>query len=553
MYPFAQRLILCPLMGLFFAIAGLAVSIEVQVVDSASNEPVPNADLTLACLNAGKYSRMCKETRAKTAADGTFSFDHLWPVRYSVKASGESGLVATRKSQTEVELDYKHSSVSVVLKLEPESAISGKVVGEDGQPRSDIGVVALKQSASGATTQLTPVSRAVSDQAGGYAFQGLVPGNYYVVTTVVKPRIEAGIKTGKADTFFLYAPSAVSLEDAIPKHVEIGQTYSGVELHLRPLITYKIQGRAQMETAERVVSGDLQLRLYPRDSSGVTAPSREIVLNPDGRFEANVLPGDYTLRLTGTTTILPPAGSKTPPAMMPHLLAKQDIEVSGKDVYGIILLMPPPFTINGHVYMEGAPDTKIEKPEVSMKPVDLAAASGCQTIRTGVDGTFTITNCDAANYVVRYSPPAGAYIKAITLNNQDAMTHVIDLASCAGGELKIVLRPGAASIAATVGDQSGKAFDVVLIPESWTDEMIPVIHAIPQNGQFSARGLAPGFYSVIAAAGVDRNLWNNAAFVHQVQALGTPVDLGENEQKQVVVAPLTEDEADQIELRLGLY
>jgi hypothetical protein len=285
-------------------------------------------------------------------------------------------------------------------------------------------------------------------------------------------------------------------------------------------------------------------------------------LNSDGTFQANVLPGAYTLRLSGTTTFNQPAGSKTPPAMMVHLLAKQDIEVSGKDVYGIILLIPPPFTINGHVYLDGAPDNKIEKIDVTLRPVDLVAASGCQTIRTQPDGTFAITNCDAANYAVRFSPPSGTYIKAIAFNGQDAMTHPIDLSRCSGGELKIVIRPGAASMTATVGDstalspinQSSKSFDVVLIPDSWTEnELIPVIHAAGRDGQFSAVGLAPGHYTAIAATGVDRRLWESAAFVHQVQARGAGFELAENEQKQVVVAQLTEDEADRMELQLGLY
>ena len=554
MRQFARRLTACLLLSAFFAGATFALTIEGRVVNSATNEPVPGADVSLACINTEKQNRFCQNKTGKTSAEGTFSFDRLSPVKYLLTAVGAPGLASTRKSQIEVTLDYKSTLVDTVLKLEPECAISGKVVDEDGRPHGGMELVLFKQIASGSAAGLAPVSKLLSDKAGTYIFQRLGPGNYYVAATIVK-RDATLPKTQPPDIFFIYAPSATNLENAVATHLEVGQTSSDIDVHVRPLILYRLQGKAQMDPAEQIVSGELELRLYSRDNSGVTAPNRQIQLNPNGTFQANVLAGAYTLRLTGTTVPSLQITPKSPAPMTFHLLAKQEIEISGKDLYGILLLMPPPFTITGRVDLEGEPDRKVDKPDVSLRPMDLAAASACQTITTQADSTFTIANCDAANYSVHFVPPAGAYVKAITFDEQDAMTHPIDLSRSLGGELRIVVRLGASSVTATVGDAGASGpIDVVLIPDSWVEnQMVPIIHTAKQNGQFAATGLTPGHYSAVAAAGVEPRFWEYTAFVHQAQMHGTPFDLGENEQKQVVAAQLTEDDAEQIELRLGLY
>jgi hypothetical protein len=547
--------------GVLFSYASWALSIEGRVVNSVTNDPVPNAELTLACIKSAKkdlsgYERACRDKSAKATEEGTFSFDYLLPVKYLLTAGGVSGLVSTRLSQREIKIEFRKDKAEILLKLEPESIISGRVLNEEGQPKADVPVVALRRVPSGATSVLSAVAKAVSDKAGVYEFRRLGPGDYYVATAVMKPNplIPKTINGQALDAFIIYAPGAISLEEAVATHLAVGQTASGFDLHLRSLIIYRIQGRAQMETAGQVVSGNLELHLDERNDSGVTTPGKEILMDSDGRFEANVLPGAYTLRLIGTTTIDTPPHSKTPPVPMVHLLAKQDIEISGKDQYGILLLIPPPFTITGRIHLEGTPEDKLEKGDVSLRPLDLVGASACQSTENPVDGSFSMTNCDPASYAVRYSPPAGTYVKSISFNEQDAMTHLIDLSRCSGGELKIVVRPGAASVSATVQDTSQQLLDVVLIPDGWTEnELVPVIHTEAKEGKYTAAGLTPGSYTAIATAGVAREYWQNARFVHEMQERGVGFQLAENEQKSLVTPLLSEDELREVEIRIGIY
>jgi hypothetical protein len=530
------------------------ISIEGRVTNSATKDPVPYAYVSLACVKpATKYAGRCRNEETKTAEDGTFKFERLSSFVYLVRAEGAPGLVSTRASEIEIENDFRHRPLSVSLKLEPESSLSGRVTDLENHPHPDVEVVAWRQFATGSVTQIKPVAHAVSDETGAYSFPHLVPGNYYVGTALVTTKQVSKLRTRPLEQYQLYAPSALSLEEAIPTHVDMGQSYAGVDLKIRPIMTHLIQGRAQTETTGQAVCDKLELHLDPRDHQGITAPGREIKLDEDGRFQANVLPGNYILRLIGTTAVQNPKTPKAPPDTMLHLPAKQDLEVSGKDILNINLLIPPPFLINGHVILEGAQQNNMDLGEVTLRPIDAEAVSGYRTTSVQPDGTFTITNCDAANYAVRYKPPVGIYISAITFNGQDAMTHLMDLSNSSGGDLKILLKPGASSVVAIVPDSDTPA-DIVLIPDNWTaNELVPVIHMTSKDGRYSAIGIAPGHYSAVAVPAVERSLWDNAAFVHEMQSRGTPFDLAENDQKRVSAIRLTEEDLHQIELQLGLY
>lgn len=166
----------------FLTSEAIAASLEGRVVNLVTNEPVPNVQLTLTCLKT-RYSRTyCPQTSGKTSSDGSFRFENVYPATYLVTASGMPGLVSIRTSQMEAAIDPKHSISDLVLKLAPESGIAGKVLDEDGHPKADVEVAALRQVTTGAVRVLKATAKTVSDNAGGYVLHGLVPGNYYVAS-----------------------------------------------------------------------------------------------------------------------------------------------------------------------------------------------------------------------------------------------------------------------------------------------------------------------------------------------------------------------------------
>jgi hypothetical protein len=535
-----------------------ALSFEGRVVNIESNEPVPFADVTLTCLTEGTRSRIpCKEVSAKTSADGTFRFDSILPVKYRLATTGAAGLVPTRWSKTEIDVSRRYSSVSgVVLKLAPESNIIGKVLDEAGQPKPAVEVAAFRQIVSAAATQIALVSKTITNDKGVYLLRSLVPGNYYVATPI--PHED---KNDAVNPYLFFAPSALSLDQASLTHVDTGQSYSDIDLHLRPLQFYRLQGRAQMETAGSIASDPPTLQVDARDSSGVALPSRDILLDRDGRFETDVLPGSYTLRLSGALNAPPSKNSEGPAGTTLHLLAKQDIDVSGKDIYGIILLIPPPITVTGRAYLDNANETKPSYGRVVISPVETAAIGGSRTAGIQPDGTFAFTNCDPASYVVRFLAPSSTYVKSISFNDQDVSTQLMDLSRGTGGQLTVVLRANPAALSGTITDAplaegangAPKLYDVALIPDLWRENgSVPIGHATSKDGRFSFSGIPPGHYTAISYSGVESRLWEVAKFVREMQSRGVGIDLAENDQKQIAVPYLALADIDQIEYRLGI-
>lgn len=239
--------------------------------------------------------------------------------------------------------------------------------------------------------------------------------------------------------------------------------------------------------------------------------------------------------------------------MLLHLLAKQEIEISGKDIYGVVLLMSPPISIDGHISVEGQPNEPVKSGDVKLEAVDLIAPAGSLWAKIQPDGSFYLSNADAVTYAVRYSPPSGLYVKSIELNGQDALSHYLDLSSSAGGALKIVLQPGAGSVAVSQGPNS-TASDVILIPDVWIDSnLTPVVHLTSNGSGFSTAGLTPGGYTAVATAPLDRQTWAVDAFVREMRSRGTSFTLHENEQKIITAAEASKDEINRIELLLGIY
>jgi hypothetical protein len=307
-----------------------------------------------------------------------------------------------------------------------------------------------------------------------------------------------------------------------------------------------------MDPIGQAVSGDLSLYLDTRDQKGLITPGRELKLQPDGKFEANVLAGFYTLRLVGTT-IQNTSSPKDAQPMALHLLAKQDIEISGKDTYGIIVLISPPLTIDGHISVEGQPNETIGSGEVKLEAVEPIAPAGSVAAKVQGDGSFSMKNADAVTYAVRYPAPSGMYVKSMELNGQDALSHYLELSNIGGGGMKILLRPGAGSVTVSQG-ASSSASDVVLIPDVWIDSnLTPVVHLASKDHAFLASGLTPGGYTAVATVTLDSETWANEAFVQEMRSRGTSFLLRENEQQAITAAEVSRDEINRIALRLGIY
>ena len=266
---------------LLFAPPAFAVFLDGRVINIETGEPVPAADVTATCLTENPRLRgYCKDQSLKTTAEGTFRFDLRLNVKYILATTGAPGLVPTKLSKIEIDFTRRYSPMgSIVLKLTPEATITGKVLDEKGEPKADVEVLAVRQIVAAATAEVVPVSKALSNEKGVYVLHSLAPGNYYVSTP-----IQHEDKNDTVHPYLFFAPDCLSLDQASLTHVDAGQSYSDIDLHLHPLQFYRLQGRAQMETAGSIASDPPRLEVDARDSSGIAMPGREILLDRDGRF-----------------------------------------------------------------------------------------------------------------------------------------------------------------------------------------------------------------------------------------------------------------------------
>ena len=424
---------------------------------------------------------------------------------------------------------------------------------ETGQPKPAVAVEAFRVVPYTAGSNIRSVSKSTTNQDGAFVLHSLMAGNYYIATP-----LHHGDENDPTRPYLFFAPSAPGFDQATVVHVDTGQNYSDVEIHLRPISYFKIQGRAQTETISSVPSDKPRLLLDARDASGVSAPGREIVLNPDGTFQAEVLPGAYTLTLEGALALSQPANSRKASASQFHILAKQDIEVTAKDLFGVTVLIPPPITITGHATLEGTTESIVGKGRVLIRPAEPFSKAASQSAEIQPDGTFTFTNCDPVKYSIRVFPPSGTYVQSIVFNQQDVGNQFMDLSKGSGGELTVTVRKGLASITGSVADASSSSegstlFDIAFIPDVWLPNGLAFVHHVQsKDARFSAANLPPGHYTAIATTGVDSRSWDIPSFVHALAERGIGIDVAENDQKSLTVPFVTFAEINDLRTRLRL-
>jgi hypothetical protein len=240
-----------------------------------------------------------------------------------------------------------------------------------------------------------------------------------------------------------------------------------------------------------------------------------------------------------------------------HLLAQQQVGVDNGNVSGVVLSIPPPIVVTGHVVLaESSAAPNLAQTQISLRPLD-AGGSDYKNANPQADGTFQFSPCDAARYAVRITAPSGLYVQSVEFNRQDALNHVMDLSSGTGGELVVTLGVGSATVSGTVAadQQSQLPTYVFLIPGNWNPEISGDLTPRPaRNGAFSFRDVAPGTYVLAAlewTAG-KHDLWRSTQFIQALEGVGISVEVKPADRLQETVPLLTDGDVRRLLSRFGL-
>ncbi|MBV9761332.1 MAG: carboxypeptidase regulatory-like domain-containing protein [Acidobacteriaceae bacterium] len=544
-------------------------SVEGRVTNVETGDGISGATLRL--IPVGRRGAQGSDYNTTSQNDGSFRFDAVNPGNYfliATQTSFASPSGSTQRNYIRVEPSQEVRDIAV--QLSQMGRIRGKVTDDNGSPLYGARVQTFMTYNLRGKTQLRRVSQATTDEQGRFALKTQGAGKYYVAAEpeseepgkapaqkdrgqeqTEQEQTSAESDPGKLDLVRTFYPKSLDLEGATALEIAGGQDAPDVTIQLRRAAAYHIRGKIE-GMASGATSRAPSISLGPRGGVGSDGMGEVARPQADGTFDiAKVVPGSYTLNVTGTDNSATQQGARS---SRTRLLARQDVDVGAGDVNGIVLAVIPLVNLSGRIALEGQDNPSWSGVRVNLLPIGAAAGSGFQTVAVQADGSFALENVAPGEYLVRTAGiPTGSYVKSVSYNRQDITNNGVDLTQGGGGEIEIVLRTGTGEVDGTLtADAIPATTMMVLAPENPAADGSGLLLGSQQSaGGFVIRNVSPGRYYAFA---VERwsPVWQNSDFVRQIENQGVSVDLPENGHLQVQLSLTTMDQMQAAAAPLGL-
>lgn len=508
-------------------------TVDGQVSDANTGEPVSGASLHLVPL---RYQRggTQSQPQAASGADGAFHFEAVAPGSYVITAE-HAGFVSDRlnsKSQL-ISLSPGQSLTGIAVALAPQGTISGIVEDENGTALPGSRVEALAPFTTFGQTSLKLFSNTNANAQGKFLLTGLPANSYYLVAEPDSAKKKA---TSEGDLVRTVYPRSLDIDGGSTVPVTAGQAVADIAIRVRRTATYRIRGKV----ADAPSGVKLSVSVSPKGSVDTLVLAKKFTVSTNRTFDiGDLTPGAYTLRLTAEV-----GGGRNH-----SLLARQDIEIGGGDIEGVVLSVMPPLTVTGQVRVDSSSNAALPAVALTARPLEDLAHAQMGFARIAADGSFTLANLDPGLYLFQVHVAApGWYVKSITLNQQDVLNKQADMSEMTTGRLDVVVSPGAGEVDVTADPGS----TIVLVPDSVGPDGSGVQFGFArQNGGFSFKNVRPGKYFGYAVQRGDPNIWQNPDFLHAVESLGTGLEVGENSTQQLQLQVLPLDQVEQAAARFG--
>ena len=500
------------------------VSIRGSVL-SAGGQPLRNAVVIAGVWEdqpKGSQGLPLRAYSGMSDAQGNFVFEGLDDANYGVCAdrpgylhscwfsnSRSTGVAAAGQSVNHID-----------IKLTPQAVISGKITDEFGDPLPNTQVSIARLGISGGHKTLEGAGgQAITNAEGSFAMGSSQPGKYFVMVTPPSPgawvAAPAPMRVGEQRVSIVtYYPGVTETSAAVPFEVAEGATIRGINIRVKQVRAFRIQGRLEGFTPDT----EFGVQIASPTAGSYKHPTTNA---KTGEFEFDGLtPGDYTLNAS--------QGREGG-------LARRTISIANADVDHFVLKLAPGADIAGTVTFTG---TKPEPPPyVGLSPTSgPATGSGGQT---AADGSFVVQHLPPAKYRVGVSA-ANVFIKSAQFDGRDVTGHAIDLTSSPGGTLNLVLAPNSSSVVGIARDANGKPLPnikVTLWKPGLPDEGsfdFSLIRETDANGAFKFANLPPGEYRVAAwEERFDLDILEAPPFRSIFDSQAATVKLSENQQAQV--------------------
>jgi hypothetical protein len=355
----------------------------------------------------------------------------------------------------------------------------------------------------------------ITDDTGTYRVYGLPPGDYYVAASLRVAPLDSIVETTYAPTYY---PGTGSLADAQRVKLGLGAEASA-NFPLLPLRSTRISGVVLSGSGSpanaflNLVSEGSELGV-PVGAGGVT--------RSDGTFTlADVLPGRYVLKAT-----LRGDG--------PDESASQPLVVDSDELTGVTLVTGRPATVRGTIVA----DTGVSRAVPPRLRVVAYSDRESSTVLDSGDGVkFEIGLLSEPFRLMVDELPDGWGVRALTVNDMDALDTAVELSPGQQGIARVVLTDRlteVTGVAAAADPASARS--IVVFPENsekWghRSRYIRVVDA-DADGNFVIFGLPPGEqYLAFATDYLDSGEHLDPEFLSGIRNAAVPFTLNDGEKR----------------------
>jgi hypothetical protein len=440
---------------------------------------------------------------------------------------------------------------NIEFRLTSLGAISGTVVDERGKPVSGARVIA-----TGSTSKSN--GAVVTDSTGEFRFPNLAPGSYTLMAIPMEgqPAPAARASAGEPDEpeerlAATYYPSAADAVGAIPLEVAPGQELQGIKIAVRKVPLYHVRGKVVTSSTE-ISPEKVRLSLMPRTqaTAGGPASSSGNTPAPDGSFDlGGVRPGSYYLAALLSSNMggsISFRGDGADPEVTGLLfVGRAGVDVTDRDVNGVVLRIGDPLQIQGTIGMEGQDNADLSGVRIQLKLLD-GLLGNVTRATLGAENTFTLTNVAPGKHAISVSGlPAYAYVKSIRLGDQETIDSGLDLTDMqAVPPLKIRIGRDGATVQGIVDRDDEKPAPrawVALIPDPARPESASRLKSATatEGGRFILTGVAPGEYRLYAFEQPQPGSLVNLEFYTPLESKSVMLTVKEGERKQADLTVLT--------------
>jgi hypothetical protein len=489
-------------------------SIVGHVLTPDSNSPVRGAEVV--ALN-----RIGRRFSTKTDENGAYQLERLTEGEWQLTAS-KSGYVTWKFGQRRPYQDpplfvlKRGEQLTADIPLTRGGAISGRVYDASGDSLAGLQVRVYRATMEQGVRRLKAVGVPdITDDTGTYRVYGLPPGDYYVAASLRVAPLDSIVETTYAPTYY---PGTGSLADAQRVKLGLGAEASA-NFPLLPLRSTRISGVVLSGSGSpanaflNLVSEGSELGV-PVGAGGVT--------RSDGTFTlADVLPGRYVLKAT-----LRGDG--------PDESASQPLVVDSDELTGVTLVTGRPATVRGTIVA----DTGVSRAVPPRLRVVAYSDRESSTVLDSGDGVkFEIGLLSEPFRLMVDELPDGWGVRALTVNDMDALDTAVELSPGQQGIARVVLTDRlteVTGVAAAADPASARS--IVVFPENsekWghRSRYIRVVDA-DADGNFVIFGLPPGEqYLAFATDYLDSGEHLDPEFLSGIRNAAVPFTLNDGEKR----------------------